>query len=117
VGFNKRFDEVEVGSRLLYRPKYASRIVEDAIVERSPSGDFVKFKNMGWVSRSELVHYELLEVLEGGEEAEGEMCPNCVTPWKCNGPHVHKPCRNAPGGSRELERYFDSIKKTDRCRP
>jgi hypothetical protein len=19
--------------------------------------------------------------------AEQEMCPNCVTPWKCNGPH------------------------------
>lgn len=19
------------------------------------------------------------------------MCPNCVTPWKCNGPHVPKP--------------------------
>ena len=19
---------------------------------------------------------------------EADMCPNCVTPWKCNGPHV-----------------------------
>jgi hypothetical protein len=19
---------------------------------------------------------------------EAEMCPNCVTPWKCNGPHT-----------------------------
>lgn len=19
---------------------------------------------------------------------EDEMCPNCVTPWKCNGPHL-----------------------------
>lgn len=18
------------------------------------------------------------------------MCPNCVTPWKCNGPHIHE---------------------------
>lgn len=22
------------------------------------------------------------------EAVEEEMCPNCVTPWKCNGPHV-----------------------------
>jgi hypothetical protein len=20
----------------------------------------------------------------------GDMCPNCVTPWKCNGPHEHR---------------------------
>lgn len=22
--------------------------------------------------------------------AEERMCPNCVTPWKCNGPHITK---------------------------
>jgi len=22
------------------------------------------------------------------EQPEHVMCPNCVTPWKCNGPHV-----------------------------
>jgi hypothetical protein len=22
---------------------------------------------------------------------EGDMCPNCVTPWKCNGPHLMWP--------------------------
>ena len=21
----------------------------------------------------------------------GDMCPNCVTPWKCNGPHLQPP--------------------------
>lgn len=21
-------------------------------------------------------------------DLEDEMCPNCVTPWKCNGPHI-----------------------------
>lgn len=21
-------------------------------------------------------------------DLDAEMCPNCVTPWKCNGPHV-----------------------------
>ena len=23
--------------------------------------------------------------------AEQQMCPNCVTPWKCNGPHIEQP--------------------------
>lgn len=22
---------------------------------------------------------------------DGDMCPNCVTPWKCNGPHELAP--------------------------
>lgn len=29
------------------------------------------------------------------------MCPNCVTPWKCNGPHIPEPetgCENSPNG-------------------
>lgn len=21
-------------------------------------------------------------------QPEDDMCPNCVTPWKCNGPHL-----------------------------
>ena len=25
--------------------------------------------------------------LHVSERAKDEMCPNCVTPWKCNGPH------------------------------
>lgn len=24
------------------------------------------------------------------ETDEGDMCPNCNTPWKCNGPHLQK---------------------------
>lgn len=27
-----------------------------------------------------------------GEEHPDDMCPNCVTPWKCNGPHVPEGC-------------------------
>lgn len=23
----------------------------------------------------------------GGRMSDDGMCPNCVTPWKCNGPH------------------------------
>jgi hypothetical protein len=31
-----------------------------------------------------------LSAAQGGGEAmtPEEMCPNCVTPWKCNGPHI-----------------------------
>lgn len=25
---------------------------------------------------------------QAGERAEEYMCPNCNTPWKCNGPHI-----------------------------
>lgn len=44
-------------------------------------------------------------------EPADEMCPNCVTPWKCNGPHLPhlKPCRGAPSGSPESERYFREL--------
>lgn len=28
-----------------------------------------------------------LREAEGWDEADG-MCPNCITPWKCNGPHL-----------------------------
>ena len=101
------FEGVGEGSRIIYRPRYSTRVFEDRLVERSPSGEFVKFEVLGWVAKSELRHYELLEVLGVSEDFDG-MCPNCVTPWKCNGPHV-MPCRNAPAGSPQLESYLDSL--------
>lgn len=38
---------------------------------------------------------ELLKRLVAAETGEtlddsDDMCPNCVTPWKCNGPHLHE---------------------------
>lgn len=35
----------------------------------------------------ESLHKEQKEELSPDEE-EFERCPNCVTPWKCNGPHL-----------------------------
>ena len=29
-------------------------------------------------------------------DGEPDLCPNCVTPWKCNGPHVPSP--SVPAG-------------------
>jgi hypothetical protein len=96
------FEDVGEGSRIIYRPKYARRISEDVLLERSPSREFVKFKGMGWMSRGELKHYELVEVICSAERA----CPGCATPEK---PEDSKPCRNAPGGSPQLERYLDAL--------
>ena len=28
------------------------------------------------------------ELLQQGLEHADQMCPNCITPWKCNGPHI-----------------------------
>ncbi len=45
-----------------------------------------------------------------------EMCPNCVTPWKCNGPHytpeqaaIWKAGREA--GMREAIALYDGLTK------
>jgi hypothetical protein len=86
------FNDVGEGSRIIYRPKYARRIQEDILLERSPSREFIKFKGMGWMSQGELKHYELVEVICSVPEAEET-----------------KPCRNAPGGSRQLEQYLDTL--------
>lgn len=103
------FDDIVEGTRFIYRMKSSNRVAEDTLIERSPSGDFVKFEVMGWASRRDLSNYEILEVLGKATSLEDEMCPNCVTPWKCNGPHKLKKCRSAPGGSPQLERYLDAL--------
>jgi hypothetical protein len=30
------------------------------------------------------------EYLDETKNEADYMCPNCVTPWKCNGPHIPK---------------------------
>lgn len=104
----KSFDALEEGARFIYRRNYSSTIHEDILEERSPSGEHLKFRSLGWLSFVDVSgHYTLVEVL-GESELADDMCPNCVTPWKCNGPHI-KPCRGAPGGSPELERYLREL--------
>lgn len=110
------FESVSEGDRVLCRKNYSNNIVEDFLLERSPSGEFYKFKNLGWLSKKELSHFVLLEIigregrgLNAGDSGEPDMCPNCLTPWNYNSPHVPKPCRGAPGGSPQLERYLDAL--------
>lgn len=97
------FEDVGPGSRLLHRRRYSIRVVEDRLLERSPSGEYIRFEVLGWVNRSDLKHHELLEVL-----GSDDMCPNCLMPCKFVCPYI-KPCRNAPGGSPQLERYLDAL--------
>ena len=75
-------DSLPAGSRFLYRSLSASSIREDTVLEWSGSGEFSKLANAGWLSSRDRSMLVLLEVLE-----DDDMCPNCVTPWKCNGPH------------------------------
>lgn len=104
------FKSLSVGDRFLYRKSYTSSIMEDEVIELSPSGNYVKLRG-GWFSMADLVfHHALIEVLGGADEVdEVDMCPNCVTPWKCNGPHIQRPCVGAPGGSPDLEAYMRSL--------
>lgn len=105
----KSFDTLEEGTRFIYRRNYSSMLQEDTLKERSPSGEYLKFLLLGWLSFKDVSsHYTLVEVL-GESKEEDDMCPNCVTPWKCNGPHRPRKCRGAPGGSPELERYLDAM--------
>lgn len=108
MGDKEGFGGVAEGSRVLYRLKSSAKIFEDVLLERSPSKEFTKFRTLGWASAQDLALYELVEVICSGPLDGDDMCPNCVTPWKCNGPHI-KPCRGAPGGSHQLERYIDSL--------
>lgn len=79
-------DICPVGARFLYRSTGSARIYEDSVLEWSGTGLFVKLKDAGWTSvKDASLHIVLLEVL--GVSDEDGMCPNCVTPWKCNGPH------------------------------
>ncbi len=39
-----------------------------------------------------LIQEQLVEASTSGTWIDDEyMCPNCVTPWKCNGPHLLEP--------------------------
>lgn len=102
------FFAVESPARLIYRRKYSAKIFEDFLLERSPSGDFLKFKSLGWLAKSELTHMELLEIL-GEDSGESYACPNCTMSSKCSGSHLIKACRGAPACSPQLERYIDSL--------
>lgn len=102
------FDRLKEGDRFLFKKKFLPGILEDELVEVSPSSGYVKFARAGWMSSCDLFNYELLEVLKPAPEAE-DMCPNCLTPWKCNGPHHLRPCRGAPGGSPQMEEYLRSL--------
>lgn len=79
-------DVCPAGTRFIYRSTGSSRVCEDTVLEWSGSGLFVKLKDAGWMSLKDAsLRIVLLEVLYAADE-DG-MCPNCVTPWKCNGPH------------------------------
>lgn len=82
------FESCPTGTRFLYRTTGGNIIMEDVVLEWSGSGMFVKLLHAGWMSAKEAsVRTVFLEALAPTNSQE-DMCPNCVTPWKCNGPHL-----------------------------
>lgn len=81
-------NNVPEGTRFLYRGFMSGSPREDFLIEWSPSGKYAHLKNQGWMACEDIFRFELLEILPTRNEKEDDMCPNCVTPWKCNGPHL-----------------------------
>lgn len=87
------------GTRFLYRTLGSLKVLEDVVLEWAPSGLFVRCRDVGWQSLESFSYFNFLETLAPlrdpvpattsrcEEDLDPEMCPNCVTPWKCNGPH------------------------------
>lgn len=76
-------------TRFLYKGFLIDPIREDFLLEWSPSGKYAHLKKRGWLTFEEISKFELLEKLPDSSYNEEEyLCPNCITPWKCNGPHL-----------------------------
>ena len=54
--------------------------------------------NEAWAARAQ----EKIEAMEAATGGEDDMCPNCVTPWKCNGPHESTGGASVSERAREL---------------
>ena len=69
----------------------AFRDMAMALAERSPTEE--EFADL-WGKLGEVVRYLVTHDPDPQDpEDDDDMCPNCVTPWKCNGPHVSGPLR------------------------
>lgn len=94
MDFDLNSESCPSGTRFIYKIRdenqnsWRSKVYEDVVVEWAPSGVFVKCRSAGWRS---VDFFSFFEVLPATQIDEPEMCPNCVTPWKCNGPHTFKP--------------------------
>lgn len=65
---------------------------EAAKVDGEPEAAAAYRTVVGFIRSIEIEGTKIRPV-QGGftDEAEDDMCPNCVTPWKCNGPHISNP--------------------------
>ena len=63
--------------------------------------------NEAWAARAQ----EKIATMEAASGGEDDMCPNCVTPWKCNGPHESTGGASVSERARELgERWRECAK-------
>ena len=61
--------------------------------------------NEAWAARAQ----EKIATMEAASGGEDDMCPNCVTPWKCNGPH------ESTGGASVSERARELVRRWREC--
>ena len=52
---------------------------------------------------------EKIATMDAATGGEDDMCPNCVTPWKCNGPH------ESTGGASVSERARELVRRWREC--
>ena len=53
--------------------------------------------NEAWAARAQ----EKIAAMGSAGGEEDDMCPNCVTPWKCNGPHLLPPAASVSERARD----------------
>ena len=37
------------------------------------------------------------------------MCPNCLTPWKCNGPHIEQDAQRTPLTKEQIDNILELL--------
>lgn len=90
MNFCLNSESCPVGTRFIYKindenqNSKTTKVYEDLVLEWAPSGVFVKCKFTGWRPVDFFAFFEVL----GKVSHDSDMCPNCITPWKCNGPHL-----------------------------
>lgn len=76
--------------------QYRELIYDVAIVDWSDcdKSEFDRFNEEPWQYETRALYTEQPAALSADPVAE--MCPNCQTPWKCNGPHITTYAQSAP---------------------
>ena len=79
--------DVDHDRELLKREAERDVLRRDAERYRWIAADPRNRGSLEWLEADE-INAHIDAALQSRSEEWPEMCPNCVTPWKCNGPHI-----------------------------